>query len=102
MSITYNPDRIDVLDTEGVFAALTVTTTPVEAKVGANPLTARQVLVLQPKDRDIFYGFSNTVTASTGIELFRDQTISLPVGPSVRVWLVASSGSRNIRIQEIA
>jgi hypothetical protein len=102
MSISFNPDRSDVLDTEGVTAAIIVTTTPIEAKVGASPLPGRQLLIIQPKANNVFLGYSDTFTTAQGIELFKDQLVSISVGPSVHVWLRTSSGSVNVRVQELA
>lgn len=102
MGISYNPDRSDVLDTTGLTGALTVTTTPIEAKVGSSPLAGRQLLVIQPKANGVFLGYSNTFTTAQGIELFKDQIITIAAGPDLRVWLRTSSGSVNVRIQELS
>mgnify|MGYP000564504163 CR=1 FL=1 len=102
MALSFNPDRSDVLDTEGVTGAITVTTTPIEAKVGSSPLSGRQLLIIQPKANNVYLGYSDTFTTAQGIELFKDQLISLSVGPTVRVWLRTSSGTANVRVQELA
>lgn len=92
----------DVPNTSATYGALTVTNSPVELKVGGSALTNRKLITIQPKGTGIYYGFSNAVTTSTGTEIFKDQTLIIPVGQGISVWLVALAGSVNVRIAELA
>jgi len=97
---------LDVSDqpcnTSGLYSELVVGTTPVELKVGANPLENRKFLILQPKDNKIFFGYNNSVSPSDGIEIFKDQILILKIGAGITVWAVSLSGGRPLRIQELA
>lgn len=93
----------DVADNAGVFGAITVTTTAIEAKVGASNLANRKNLTLYNNGgATIYFGYANTVTTSTGTPLFKEQTVSFAIGPNLSVWLIASGGSRDVRVTENA
>lgn len=99
MGISYE-DREDGTWTSGVHGTITVDTSATEAKVGPSTLSNRIYIVLQAKDTGVFWGTSNTVTTSSGIEIFKDQTIFLPANSAV--WLIASGAGKNVRIIEYA
>lgn len=99
MGISYE-DREDGAWTSGVHGSVTVGTSAVEAKVGASALSNRIHIVLQAKDSGVFWGTSNTVTTSSGIEIFKDQTIFLPANSAV--WLIATGTGKNVRVIEYA
>mgnify|MGYP003654464193 CR=1 FL=1 len=82
--------------------AVSVTTTAVEAKVGASRLDERSVIAIQALDADVYYGFSNSVTSSTGFVIPEGVYAELAFGDKVEVWLVAVSGSVDVRIAEIS
>lgn len=91
----------DRANDSGVYGAISVGTTAVEAKVGGSPLADRKVLtVYNAGGQSIFWGHSNAVTASTGTELFKNQFISFEYGPNLSVWLVAASGTQDVRVTE--
>lgn len=92
----------DVLDGGGANGAITVGTSAVEVMVGASRLTNRKQIIIQPKTNGIFLGFSNAVTIANGIELFKDQTVTLPIGPNTGVWLISGSAGNNVRIAEVS
>ena len=90
----------DAARTSAVYSELTVGTSPVELKVGASALTNRKYVVIRPKDADIYLGYSNAVTTTTGMKLFKDEFLMLPIG--VAVWLVASGSGKKISIGELS
>jgi hypothetical protein len=95
-------DSFDTLDGEAVYGQLTVGTTPVELKVGASVLAGRSLVHMRAKDNSIYWGYSNTVTTTTGTRIFKDEFIPLAVGPNVQVWLVANGANKKISIGELA
>jgi len=97
-----NLNFIDVLNSDGNQASLTVGTSAVELKVGASPMDLRQAVTMQPKDTGVFWGYTSGVTTSTGTELFKDQFLMLPIGPEVSVYLVATGSGKEVRIGELA
>lgn len=89
------------LDGPSQNAALSVTDTPVELKVGASVLDERTIVTIQPLDGVVYFGFSNSVSASTGTKIFKNQYFSLEAGDQEQVWLVAESGETiDVRIAE--
>lgn len=93
---------IDVLNREGVYTELTVGLTAVELKVGGSVITKRQAVTMQPRDNNIYWGYSNSVTTTTGTQLFKNQFIMLPIGEEVSVWLIADGAGKKVRIGELA
>ena len=91
------------LDGPAVNGQITVTDTPQLLKVGATALDDRTAVVIQALDENIYWGFSNSVTASTGFKVFRAQMQFLEAGSKIEIWLVAETGkSVDTRIGEIA
>lgn len=89
------------LDGPGVYGVITVTTTPQEVKVGSSALDERKVLTIQPTDGHIYYGYSNTVSSTTGTKIHKGQWIQLEASDRLPVWVV-SQGSVNVRITEVS
>lgn len=92
----------DICNTAGSYKTLTVGTTAVLAIVGGSVLANRKYLSVQPKANGVFYGFDNSVTTSSGTELFKDQLIFLPVGAAVTVYLIAGTAGNDVRIGELS
>lgn len=91
----------DVINQAGVQSALTVTTTPIEVRVGGSRLENRKLVsVFNDGSQTIFWGYTNTVTSATGTHIFKNQLVSWDVGDGLAIWLVASSGSHACRITE--
>lgn len=97
-----NPDTFDALNIEAVFSELTVGLTAVQVKVGASNLDDRKLVIIQPKDGDIFLGYSNSVSIVTGMRLFKDGAVLLPVGEAVSIWLISNSSGKKVSIAELA
>jgi hypothetical protein len=87
-------------DGPGVQGNIVVSTTPVLLKVGSTALEDRDVVSIQPIDGIVYFGYDNTVTASTGTKVFKNQFISLEAADKLTVYLVTASGSVNVRITE--
>ena len=95
-----NADFADTLFQGGVEGQLTVGTTAVEVKVGGSPLEGRQVITVYAEDKNIYWGYNNTVTTSTGTPLEKKQLLTITAGESISVWLIASSAGKSVRITE--
>lgn len=98
-------NRIAVLESpykSGVYSSLTVGTSAVELKVGGSVVSDRIAITMQSNDNNVYWGYSNAVTTTTGTRIFKDQFILLPVGPNVSVWLIADGSSKTVRIAELS
>jgi len=92
----------DICNTSGVYKELIVGLTPVELKVGPAPLANRKYITMQPKDKKIYWGYDNTVTATSGTQVFKNQLIMLPIGGNVSVWLIADGPDKKVSIGELS
>lgn len=105
VKVTTNQDLSvsDGLRNGGVYGSLTLTTagTTYEAKVGGSRLSNRKNLTITAMD-DMYWGYSNAVTTSTGTPLYKNQVITFSIDPdsSFQVWLVASANTKTARITE--
>jgi hypothetical protein len=106
VSVSVNGDLgvADGLSNGGVFGNLLLSTanTAYEAKVGGSRLALRKTLMVTALD-DMYWGFSNAVTTSTGTPLFKNQQLTFSIDPNAstfQVWLVAGANSKNARIVE--
>ena len=89
------------LDGPSLYGAKSVTDTPVEIKVGSQPLDGRITVTMQPLDGVVYFGFDNSVTPTTGTKVFKGQYFSLEAGQSESVWIVAESGQTvDVRVSE--
>jgi hypothetical protein len=93
--------NLDRVDNNAVYGTISVSTSATHLKVGASPLTNRDYIIIQPK-ATIYIGFNNSVTTSTGIQVFKDQTLTLEVGENIEVWAITASGTADTRIAELA
>lgn len=82
----------DILDNGGEDDTLVLTTTPTLMAVGGTNRAGRKILILQA-DGKFDWGFSNTTQNFVG---FKNQYISIEVGPGTDVWAKAQSGTVNI------
>lgn len=87
----------------GLQGALTVSTTAVEAKVGASALTNRKTLtVFNNSGATLYWGYTSGVTTSSGTPFYEKQFVSFDVGTGTSVYLIAGAGSNNVRVTESA
>jgi len=89
----------DSLNNGGTSGTIVLTTTAVEAKVGASALTNRKSLTIQPLDGKILWGYSNS---SQPFELAKLQPASWNVGSGTAIWIKSSSGTVNVAVGEAA
>ena len=101
--ISFNPELSDVDNDAYLSVNVSVTSTQVEAKVGANRLSGREMVMIQNKgSKTLYYGPSG-VTTTTGMPLEKDQYVALPIGDSVGVFLICAGGDTATAIvQELA
>ena len=102
---TYNDDQTEVADIinsgNGVQASLVVGTSPVEAKVGALKLAGRKFLgIHNSSNTTVYWGWTNSVTSSSGFPIFKDQTLFLDIGDIQTVYLIAASAGNTVRVSE--
>jgi hypothetical protein len=90
------------LDGPAVYGALSVTTTPVELKVGASPVSERKVISFQPTDGVVYYGYDSSVSSTTGTKIFSHQLIIIEASEQLAVYLVSETGTVNVRITEVS
>lgn len=89
------------IDGPALNGAISVTNTPSLVKVGSSNLEERAIITIQPTDGHIYFGYSNSVTSSTGTKIFKNQMISIEAGQELDVWVVADTGQTvDVRITE--
>ena len=93
---------ISILDGGGSEAELTVGTTAILGNVTGTNRILRKMVIFQPKDKDIYWGYNNTVTTSSGIKTFKDQVIILELGPNTDLYFIATGAGKQIRIQVLS
>lgn len=92
---------VDVFTTQGLQASLTVGTSAIELKVGANKLALRKSATLfNNSNSTIYWGYTNGVTTSNGTPIFKNQFVEWPVSDQVSIFLIAGSAGNNVRITE--
>lgn len=89
------------LDGPAVYGSFTATTTASQLKVGASPLEERKVASIQPIDGDVYFGYDNSVTTSTGTKIFQGQYFPFEAGEDLQIWIIAAS-TINCRITEVS
>ena len=94
-------DVADIVNTSATYSAVTVSTAT-ELKVGGSRLANRKLIIFQPNDGDIYYGFDASVATTTGMLAKKGQIIGYPLGAAVSLFAIASSGTVHVRVQELA
>lgn len=89
----------DSINTAITNAAISVTTSAIEAKVGGSKLSNRKVVVITPTNGTVYWGGSNAVTTATGTPIFKNQSLTVTATDLVAVWLI-SAGTVNVRVVE--
>ncbi len=93
----------DILDGGGEQATLTIGTTAVLGAVnGTSNRTDRKHVIFQAHDKDIYFGFDNTVTTSTGIKIFKDQIVMIPLGENTDIYFIATGAGKELRLTEVS
>lgn len=99
LSVNSQLNTRDVLTTGGQYRAVSVTATVQEALGAATILTNRKSLQIQPTNGVIYWGYSNTVSSTTGMPIASGQTVSFNATEAVHIYIV-SAGTVNARIME--
>ena len=101
-NVTANGDlnATNTIGSGGAQANLAVGLTSVEVRVGAARLAVRKVVTVFPFDADMFWGFSNTVSVSTGTPIFKNQLVVLNASEFCQIWIICASAGKNARITE--
>jgi len=82
-------------------STLTVGTTSIEVKFGANRLVDRKLVVIHNSSNNtIYWGWDNTVTTSNGIPIFKNQTSFFEVGDQIGIWVIAPTAGNVVRVNE--
>lgn len=89
----------NIITNTSISGAISVGTTPVEAKVGATALTSRLFVLVTASNGTIYFGSDNTVTSSTGTPIIQNQPVSFSFSESVPIWLVADT-TVDVRVME--
>jgi hypothetical protein len=93
----------DISNNGGVNGSVSVSTSAVEAKVSGTALTNRKNLTLfNNSSNTVYWGYSSSVSTSNGTPLFKNQYVSFSIGENTAIWLIAASGSNDIRVTENA
>lgn len=102
MSISLSSEYSDVLSDAYVAGVISVSTSEIEAKVGASRLSGRETLRIYNNSNITIYFGPTGVTSSTGEPIFKNQWVNIPIG-DIAVYLITASGTASdVRIQEFA
>lgn len=89
----------DVINTSGQYRAQSVTTTAAEALGAGTILVNRKFISITPTNGTVYWGFSNTVTISSGTPIFKNQKVVFKFSDNVHIFLI-SAGTVDCRIAE--
>lgn len=91
----------NVLDTAILNSAETVTTTA--AQVLVSPLANRKEVTIQNEGtKAVYVGSSASVTAANGIKISKNSSATFNWGPNIDIYMIAASGSQDVRFLEAA
>lgn len=104
VSATGDAGVSDGLSSGGVHGALTLTTanTALELKVGASRLTNRKSVTAVPNAL-CYWGYSNTVTTSTGTPIQNGQFYPWALDATdaaVQIWVISATAGAIVRVTE--
>jgi len=89
----------DSINTSSLNAAISVTTSAIEAKVGATRLTSRKLLSITPTNGTVYWGSTSAVTIASGTPIFKNQCVTMAFTDNVAVWLIGVA-TTDVRIVE--
>lgn len=93
----------DALDNSGAQGAISVTSSAVAVRAaGSNLANRKSVSAYNNSALTLYWGVTSGVTTSTGIPLKPGQYTSWNAGPNTTIYLIAASGTNNVRVVEIA
>lgn len=105
MAIDYSSEFSDVVNDSYLMGEVTVGTSQVQMKVGANNLECREILrIYNNSSNTIYVGPSGvTTTGSTkGEPVRKGGWIEFPIGDNLDVYAIADSAGNSILVQEFA
>lgn len=91
----------DIINTSGVNAAASITTTAVEVKVGASRLVNRKAVTVIPTNGTIYWGFTSGVTVANGMPVLKNQRVTIAISDNVAVFAI-SAGTVDVRVVEVS
>lgn len=93
----------DVFRDDYVSNQITVTTTPVELKVGASKLSGREyIFIVNLGNQTIWLNSSNAVSSTNGMPLEKGEKIGIPLGEPLTMWAVTATATAIISLSEFA
>lgn len=102
MAMSFDSDRSDVNESAFIAAVKTISTSQIEACALSSSLDNRQAISIYNNGPQIIYYGPSGITSNTGIPIFKNQLVSLPLGPNNRAYLITSSSSSTAVIQEMS
>lgn len=91
----------DSISSGGINGSILVGTTAIEAKVGATRLDNRKNLtVYNNSKKNIYWGYSNSVSVSTGTPLSTGEMIIVKGEPDVEIWVISEDPLLDVRVTE--
>lgn len=92
----------DSLIVSGTQGAKTITTTATLAAVSTANREPRKLLVVYNPSTTItvWWGFSDTVTTSSGFPIAPGETKSFHIGSDTSIYLIVATGTQSVRIGE--
>lgn len=98
---TGNVPVVKIMNNGGNNGPITVSTTAVPARtLGVNLANRKNLVIYNNGTATIYWGYDPALTSNSGIPLAIGQVTSLDVGSNTTIYLIAASGSHNVRIAE--
>ena len=82
--------------------SLSISTTQTQVKVGASNLAGRKSVIMYNSGLNTVYFGPSGVTTSTGIPILSKQMISLNAGDANNIYLITSTSTSTVVVQELS
>lgn len=93
----------DIVDGGGVQGNISVSTTAIAVRVGGSNLADRKRLSFWNNGTaTLYWGYTAGVTSTNGFPIMRNQFVSDSWGPNTTIYIIAVSGSHDVRVNEAA
>lgn len=92
------PSR-DVINIGSQSRAQSVTTSAAQALGAASILVNRKFISITPTNGTVYYGTNSSVTTTTGMPLFANQTLTISFTDNVQLWVIAAA-TTDMRVME--
>lgn len=91
----------DIVDNGGVNGPISVSTSAVAVRVGGANLANRKSLTFHNNGTaTLYWGYSAAVTATNGHPIMRNQFVTGNWGPNTTIYIIAASGTHDVRVTE--